>query len=64
VLGILFLLDTLHLIAFRELARFWPVILILAGGVMLYNRLASARGSRNVLDETMNSAPMESSHEQ
>lgn len=60
VLGLLFLLDTLHLIAFRELARFWPVLLIVAGIVMLYNRIAGARSTRNVLE----SASLESSHEQ
>jgi hypothetical protein len=38
-IGVLFLLDTLHLVEFRELARFWPVLLILAGAFMLYNRV-------------------------
>jgi hypothetical protein len=64
VLGVLFLLDTLHLIAFRELARFWPVLLIVAGAVMLYNRIAGRHGTRNVLDQPLESAPMESTHEQ
>ncbi len=41
LIGILFLLDTLHLVEFREIARFWPILLILAGGVMLFNRVAA-----------------------
>jgi hypothetical protein len=63
VLGVLFLLDTLHMIAFRELARFWPVLLIVAGGIMLYNRVAGGRSAR-VMDQTLNAAGMESPHEQ
>ena len=58
VLGVLFLLDTLGLIEFRELARFWPVLLIIAGMVMLYNRLA---GNRRAVIEP---AAMESPNEQ
>lgn len=57
VLGILFLLDTLHVIEFRELARFWPVLLIIAGAVMLFNRMSNARVAED-------SARMESRHEQ
>jgi hypothetical protein len=37
-LGILFLLDTLNIIQFNELARFWPILLIGVGAFMLYNR--------------------------
>ncbi len=57
-LGVLFLLDTLRLIEFRDLARFWPVLLIVAGVVMLYNRVSG--GSRVVPQP----APMESTREQ
>ena len=39
-LGIFFLLDTLHLIAFRDIARFWPLLLIIAGASMLYSRVS------------------------
>jgi hypothetical protein len=39
-IGVLFLLDTLHLIEFRDIARFWPVLLIVAGASMLYSRVA------------------------
>jgi len=55
-LGVLFLLDTLHLLSFRELARFWPVLLILAGCVMLYNRISSLQSARHT-------AHLESTHE-
>src|SRR5579875_2357646 len=39
-IGVLFLLDTLHLLEFREIGRFWPVLLIALGAYMLYNRVA------------------------
>jgi hypothetical protein len=38
-LGVLFLLDTLHLVEFREIGRFWPVLLIVIGAYMLYSRV-------------------------
>jgi hypothetical protein len=41
LLGVLFLLDTLRVIEFRELARFWPIVLILVGAFMLYNRVTT-----------------------
>lgn len=41
VIGVVFLLDSLHLIEFREIGRFWPVILILIGAYMLYNRVTA-----------------------
>jgi len=59
VLGVFFLLDTLHLIAFHELARFWPVLLIVAGFVMLYNRVSGLHSTRHPLDP----ASMESNRE-
>jgi hypothetical protein len=64
VLGVLFLLDTLHMIAFRELARFWPVVLIVAGCVMLYNRVMGVRRASSGVGQGMDAAPMESGHEQ
>jgi hypothetical protein len=42
-IGILFLLDTLHLIQFREIGRYWPVILIVVGVYMLYARMTALR---------------------
>jgi hypothetical protein len=38
-IGVIFLLDTLHILAFREFGRFWPVILIVLGAYLLYSRL-------------------------
>jgi hypothetical protein len=42
-IGVLFLLDTLHLLEFREIARFWPVLLIAIGVIMLYGRMTGLR---------------------
>lgn len=39
LLGVVFLLDSLHVIRFREIGRFWPVILIIYGVGLLYSRL-------------------------
>lgn len=44
--GVVFLLDSLHLIEFREVGRFWPVLLIVVGIYMLYSRLTAATRSR------------------
>jgi Domain of unknown function (DUF5668)/B-box zinc finger len=63
LLGVLFLLDTLRVIEFRELARFWPVLLIVAGSVMLYNRLSGGFG-RNPVERPLEPSTMESTHEQ
>lgn len=43
-LGVLFLLDTMNLIEFREIGRFWPVLLIAVGASMLYSRVSPSRG--------------------
>lgn len=40
-IGVIFLLDTLHLLDFREFGRFWPVLLILVGAYMLYARISA-----------------------
>jgi hypothetical protein len=40
ILGILLLLHTLDLLDFEYVARYWPVLLIAAGGYLLYGRLA------------------------
>jgi len=40
LIGVVFLLDSLRLIEFREIGRFWPVILIVVGGYMLYCRVS------------------------
>ncbi len=44
-LGVFFLLDTLHLIAFRDIVRFWPLLLIIAGAAMLYSRVSGLSGA-------------------
>jgi TM2 domain-containing membrane protein YozV len=38
--GVLFLLNTLDLVRFAQLIRYWPVALIALGGYMLYERVA------------------------
>lgn len=45
-IGVLFLLDTLHLIEFREIGRFWPVLLIIVGAYMLYSRVTAIKPVR------------------
>ena len=42
-IGVIFLLDTLHILNFRDFGRFWPVILILVGAYLLYSRLTAPR---------------------
>ena len=37
--GILFLLHSMHVLDFRAIGRFWPIILIVIGAGMLYARL-------------------------
>ncbi len=41
--GVLYLLNTLNLVDFHQIGRFWPVILILVGVYMLYTRVTSTR---------------------
>lgn len=56
-IGVIFLLDTLHVLDFREFGRFWPVLLILIGAYMLYARLSSpAAGSTAARSSTTASA--------
>jgi hypothetical protein len=43
VIGVLFLLDTLRVIEFSQIGRFWPVILIVVGAWMLYSRVSGSR---------------------
>lgn len=45
--GILFLLDSLHVVSFSEIGRFWPLLLIGVGVFMLYGRLSGAVGNRS-----------------
>jgi hypothetical protein len=41
-IGVLFLLNTLDIVRFSQLIRFWPVALIALGGYMLYERVTPA----------------------
>ena len=41
-IGVLFLLNNMDLLRFRDIARFWPVFLIAIGAYMLYIRLTGA----------------------
>ncbi|MDQ2713111.1 MAG: B-box zinc finger protein [Acidobacteriota bacterium] len=41
--GVLYLLNTLNLVDFHQIGRFWPVILILVGAYMLYSRVTATR---------------------
>jgi hypothetical protein len=43
LLGVVLLLNTLEILDFRYIVRFWPVVLILAGVYMLYLRLTPPR---------------------
>jgi hypothetical protein len=40
VMGVIFLLSEFDLIRFRDIARFWPVLLILIGAYSLFNRFS------------------------
>lgn len=46
-LGTLFLLNTMEIIRFHQLIRFWPVFLIAAGVWMLYSRISGDQGPHN-----------------
>jgi hypothetical protein len=53
-IGVLFLLDTLHLVEFRDIGRYWPVLLIVIGAYMLYGRMT---GLRSRASDDIYSAP-------
>jgi hypothetical protein len=50
-IGVLFLLNNMDVLRFRDLARFWPVFLIAIGAYMLYTRLT---GEPSVQPEAAN----------
>jgi hypothetical protein len=56
-LGVLFLLNTLEVLRFEQIVRWWPVALIALGAYMLYCRLTCR-------DEQAPAPPQEVSHEQ
>ena len=41
--GVLLLLNTLNILSFRYIVRYWPVLLIAIGVYMLYARVAAGR---------------------
>jgi len=47
VLGVVFLLDTLSIVRLNDTARYWPVILIVAGGLMLYQKFMPGAKNRS-----------------
>jgi hypothetical protein len=47
VFGVLFLLSNLDLLDFHRLLRYWPILLILLGGFMLFERLFAHRSASN-----------------
>jgi len=51
-LGVLFLLITMDILQFRQIARYWPVALIVLGGYMLYSRITGGpQGIEDVQQE-------------
>ena len=59
VIGVLFLMQSLHVLDFQVIGRFWPVLLVVIGAIMLYGRLR--RPTRTVLNGHPGMA--ETSHE-
>ncbi|HVN07263.1 MAG TPA: DUF5668 domain-containing protein, partial [Bryobacteraceae bacterium] len=51
VLGVVLLLSTMDIIQLRYLLRYWPVLLILAGAYLLYERIAAGGPVREVRHE-------------
>ena len=41
-LGVMFLLNTMDVLQFRQIAKYWPVVLIVLGAYMLYCRVTGA----------------------
>ena len=55
-LGVVFLLNNLGVLRLRFLVQYWPVLLILAGGWMLYSRLTADK-ARDVEPPTVGPPP-------
>jgi hypothetical protein len=54
-IGVLFLLNTLDIVRFSQLIRYWPVALIALGAYMLYERVTPAQTTS--MDNTSNVFP-------
>jgi hypothetical protein len=46
-LGVIFLLNNLEILRFQQVVRFWPVLLIVLGAMMLRERVAGVRDGSN-----------------
>lgn len=46
-IGVIYLLNSLELLDFRAISRFWPVILIVVGAYMLYSRFTPSAAAPN-----------------
>ena len=51
ILGILMLLHTLNLLNFAYIGRYWPILLIIAGAYLLYERIGAPGRRDEVTDE-------------
>jgi len=47
-LGVVLLMDTMGILRFHDIARYWPVLLILAGVYLLYLRLGPSEARNEV----------------
>jgi len=56
-IGVLYLLNSLDLINFHQIGRYWPVILIVVGVYMLYSRMSAPREPNPVNREFGNVHP-------
>lgn len=54
LLGTLFLLNTLEVVEFYQIVRWWPVALIGLGVYMLYARIMAGRAQRSAAQEAVN----------
>jgi hypothetical protein len=46
-MGLLLLLNNLGWLRLTALARYWPLVLVVAGGIFLYQSLNRKKGDRN-----------------
>jgi TM2 domain-containing membrane protein YozV len=63
-LGVLFLLNTMEILEFRQIARYWPVALIALGAYMLYNRVSGGCGPNGCCADPMSVSDREAQNEQ
>lgn len=56
-IGVLYLLNTLDLVNFHQIGRFWPVILIVVGAYMLYSRVTAPHEAPRQNPQTYPNSP-------